>query len=106
MATKPTTNTIDFVAAAVDRLGAIKAQLADLKAEEARLAGIITEAGVEACEGDLFRATVSTVAERHSLDAKAAEAKLRELGVDGRWFSKHQKVAKSYVSVRVTARKP
>jgi hypothetical protein len=48
---------------------------------------------------------VSEVAERQSLDAKAAEAKLRELGVDGRWFSKNQKVSKGYTTVKVVARK-
>ena len=48
---------------------------------------------------------VSTVAERQSLDPKAAEAKLRELGVDGRWFSKNQKTTKAYTTVKVVARK-
>ena len=33
------------------------------------------------------------------------EAKLRELGVDGRWFAKNQKVAKGYTTVKVVARK-
>ncbi len=48
---------------------------------------------------------MSEVAERQSLDAKAAEVKLRELGVDGRWFSKNQKVSKGYTTVKVVARK-
>jgi len=53
----------------------------------------------------LPRATVSDVAERQSLCPKAAEAKLRELGVDGRWFSKNQKTTKGYTTVKVVARK-
>ena len=61
--------------------------------------------GDTAIDGSLFRATVSEVAERQSLDAKAAEAKLRELGVDGRWFSKNQKTSKGYTTVKVVARK-
>ena len=98
-------NTIDFNSAIVDRLGDIKAQIADLKKIEADLIARITNAGVDAIDGNTFRATVSTVAERQSLDAKAAEAKLRELGVDGRWFNKNQKVTKGYTTVKVVARK-
>ena len=45
------------------------------------------------------------MAERQSLDVKAAEAKLRDLGVDGRWFSKNQKTTKGYTTVKVVARK-
>ena len=96
---------LDFVSAAIDQLGAVKARIAELKAEEARLAGIVAESGHAAYEGRMFRATVSQVAERKALDSKAAEAKLRELGVDGRWFSKNQKVTKGYTTVKVVARK-
>jgi len=105
MATQP--NTIDLAGSVVDRLGNIKAQIAELKAVEAKLVALLVnacEAG-DAIDGGLFRATVSTVAERSSLDAKAAEAKLRELGVDGRWFSKNQKTTKGYTTVKVVARK-
>jgi hypothetical protein len=48
---------------------------------------------------------VSEIAERTSLCPKAAEAKLREMGVDGRWFSKNQKTTKGYTTVKVVARK-
>jgi len=101
MATQP----IDFTSAVVDRLGDIKAQIAQLKEVEAELVARITQSGADAIDGRFFRATVSAVAERRSLDAKAAEAKLRELGVDGRWFSKNQKTAKGYTTVKVVARK-
>ena len=98
-------NTIDLAASVVDRLGDIKAQIAELKKVEANLVALIVNTGDSAIDGNLFRATVSEVAERSSLDAKAAEAKLRELGVDGRWFSKNQKVTKGYTTVKVVARK-
>ena len=42
--------------AIVDRLGALKAQLADLKADEEALRGELIARKVEAAEGDLFRA--------------------------------------------------
>lgn len=102
MATAPV---LDFVSAAVDQLGSVKARIAELKAEEARLASLVAESGYDAYEGNLFRATVSKVDDRKSLDVKAAEAKLRELGVDGRWFSKNQKTSKGYTTVKVVARK-
>jgi hypothetical protein len=98
-------NTIDLAGSVVDRLGDIKAQIAELKAIEANLIGILVNGGEAAVDGNTFRATVSSVAERSSLCAKAAEAKLRELGVDGRWFSKNQKVTKGYTTVKVVARK-
>jgi hypothetical protein len=96
---------LDLGGQIADRLGDIKAQIAELKAIEANLIGILVNGGEGAFDGNLFRATVSSVAERKSLDAKAAEAKLRELGVDGRWFAKNQKVAKGYTVVKVVARK-
>lgn len=98
-------NTIYFIPAIVDQLGQIKARIAELKAEEAHLVAIIANTGESAFDGETFRATVSEVAERKSLDAKAAEVKLRELGVDGRWFSKNQKTSKAYKTVKVVARK-
>jgi len=103
MATNP--NTIDLAANVVDRLGDIKAQIAELKAVEANLINLLINSGDGVVEGSTFRATVSQVAERQSLDAKAAEAKLRDLGVDGRWFSKNQKTTKGYTTVKVVARK-
>lgn len=89
----------------VDALGEIRAQIAALKESEEIYLAQIKAAGIGAHDGSLFRATVSEVADRESLDAKAMEAKLRELGVDGRWFTRNTKTTKGYVTVRVTARK-
>lgn len=96
--------TIQFISP-VDRLGEVKAEIARLSEIAKFLETEIKTLGIGAHEGDLFRATVSEVAERETLDVKAAEVKLRELGVDGRWFSKHRKVTKGYTTVRVAARK-
>lgn len=90
---------------AIDALGHVKAQIAALKEQEDALVAQIKIMGAGAYEGDLFRAAVSEVADATALDTKAAEAKLRELGVDGRWFSKHQRTRKGYVAVKVSARK-
>ena len=102
MATSPV---IDFAGAIVDRLGDIKAQIADLKKIEADLVQRLIDSSEDAVDGRFYRATVVITAERQTLDAKAAEVKLRELGVDGRWFSKNQKTVKGSTSVRVVARK-
>ena len=102
MATAPITN---LTVAVVDRLGEVKAEIARLKELEAELAARLIESGETAIDGSLFRAAIVTTSESSSLDPKAAEAKLRELGVDGRWFSKNQKVRKGSTSVRVVARK-
>lgn len=89
----------------IDRLGYIRAQLAELKDLEASLVSEVKALGEGAYEGDLFRATVSQVSDRETLDAKAAEAKLRELGVDGRWFSRNMKLVAGYTTVKVVSRK-
>ena len=104
MATQP--NIISLpVPSAVDELGEIRAQIAELKEAEKALVERVKAFGAGAYEGDFYRAAVSEVAESKSLDPKAAEAKLRELGVDGRWFSKNQKVRKGYTAIKVSARK-
>ena len=89
----------------VDRLGDIKAQIADLKAVEAFLIEEIKAMGAGAHDAAFYRATVSTVAERQAPDPKAMEAKLVELGVDGRWFSRNMKTTAGYTTVKVVARK-
>lgn len=104
MATQPT-NTTSLTVAVVDRIGEVKAEIARLKLVEADLAARLIASGETTIDGSLFRATVVTTADSHSIDPKAAEAKLRELGVDGRWFSKNQKTRRGSTSVRVVARK-
>lgn len=90
----------------IDRLGDIRAEIARLKEIEAFLIDEVKALGAGAHEGDAYRAAVSVIEDRKTLDPKAAEAKLREMGVDGRWFSKNQKLVKGYTTVRVSARKP
>lgn len=98
-------NTVSFAAAQIDRLGEIKAQIADLKRVEAELVERILQEVETDADGRFFRAVVVRSPETSSLDPKAAEEKLRELGVDGRWFSKNQKTRKASVSLRVSARR-
>lgn len=89
-----------------DRLGALRAEIAALKRLEADLMAEVHTLGAGRHEGVAFAVTVAKVPGRESLDPKAAEAKLRELrelGVDGRWFSKHMKATAASTRVTVSA---
>ena len=59
----------------IDRLGDLKAQIADLQIEEKKLRDEIIALGVGAHDGDLFRASVS-ISERETLDMAAVREKL------------------------------
>ena len=85
------------VTTAVDRLGQLKALIAELKTEETALKGILIENGPGAYDGDLFRATV-TEAERATLDLKAVRAKLTP-----QFIAAHTNVT-DVTTVRVVAR--
>lgn len=93
------------IASMIDELGEIKAMIAQLKEQEDALTAAIKAEGTGEYEGLLFRVVVSEVAETQKLDPKKAEKKLRQLGVDNRWFSKNQKKTKGYVKATVYAKK-
>jgi len=88
----------------VDRLGQINAQIADLQEKAKILSDEIKGWGAGRHEGELFSATVAEIPGRESVDPKALQAKLEELGIDGRWFSKHTKVSAASVRLTVTDR--
>ena len=81
----------------IDQLGIIKAQIADLKAQEEALRAVIIEQGPGAYEGDMFRATVSE-SERATLDMAAVRAKLSAQ------FIRAHTTYTDVVTVRVSAR--
>ena len=86
----------------LNKLMEIRAQLDVLKKAEAELVADIKAQGVGKYEDLLYVATVYDVASSSSPDPKKMEIKLRELGVDDRWFSKNQKVRAGYTALRVT----
>ena len=73
----------------VDRLGEIRADIADLKEIEAPLAAEIKALGAGTYAGDLFVGRVSEIPGSKKYDVDALEQKLRALGVDDRFFAKH-----------------
>lgn len=91
----------------IDQLGEIKAQIADLKALEDKLAAGIKKMGAGKHEGDLFSATVSVVDDRWSADPKAIAAKLKELMGDAafeRFCAANQKKTAGYTSLTLSSR--
>ena len=88
----------------VDRLGILRAQIAELETKERVLVDEIKSWGAGAYDAELYSATVAEIPGRESVDPKAMHDKLVELGVDGRWFNKHTKVSKASVRLTVTDR--
>jgi len=91
-----------LLAAAVDRLATIKAQIADLKAQEDQIKAVLIEAGQAAIEGQLHRAAVSFCPGRDVTDWRSiAEhfAPSRQL------ITAHTATGAAFYTVRVSARK-
>lgn len=81
----------------IDALGRLKAQLAELEAQEAVLKDALKELGPGAYEGDLFRITISDT-DRDQLDMKAVREKLSPQ------FIRAHTTTKPVRTLRVTAR--
>jgi len=91
-----------ILAAAVDRLALIKAQMAQLSAEEKQLKEALTASGLDAIDGTAHRAAVSHCAGRVSIDWETIAAKFspsRQL------VAAHTSTGAPYTVVRVSARK-
>ena len=86
----------------IAQLVEIRNQIAELQNLEKALAEEIKALGAGRYEQGSHAATVYTVADRESYDARAMEAKLRELGVDNRWFSKNTKTTRGYTALKIT----
>lgn len=85
------------VAALVDELGKLKAEISKLCAREDELKAQLVAAGTGAHDGELFRATVSK-GERETIDIAAAREKLSP-----QWLAAHTKRSE-FVVVKVNAR--
>jgi hypothetical protein len=91
-----------ILAAAVDRLALIKAQMAQLSAEEKQLKEALTASGLDAIDGTAHRAAVSHCAGRVSIDWETIAAKFtpsRQL------IAAHTSTGAPYTVIRVSARK-
>ena len=86
----------------ITKLVDIRNQIAQLQNLEKALAEEIKCLGEGRYEQGSHAATVYTVADRDSYDAKAMEAKLREMGVDNRWFNRNTKTTRGYTALKIT----
>jgi len=88
----------------IDRLGQLKAQIADLQAEADRIADLLRAAGPGKYEGELFAATVTDETLVQTFDSKKAKVKLAELGVDAQWIAGCTTISVRKATVKVGAR--
>lgn len=91
-----------LLAAAVDRLAVIKAQIAALAAEEKELKTVLAESGESVIEGTLHRAAVSQCAGRDSIDWAAIAARFNP---SRQLITAHTTTGAPFYTVRVSARK-
>lgn len=89
---------------AIDQLGTLRAQIADLEKREAELKAIIVAQGAGAYEGNLYRVTVSQ-SERWGWD-KVAKERIEQIAreqLSPQYITAHTTVT-PVVTVRVVAR--
>ena len=95
-------NSLDVLGGVADRLGQIKAQLADLKKEEAELKDTLIDSGLAVVEGSFYRVAVSESEGKTLVDWRTIAEKFspsRQL------IKGNTSVGEAYFTVRVSARK-
>lgn len=98
----PDTESADLLAATVDRLAEIKAQLAALQLEEEQLKADLIESGAAAIEGTLHRAAITYGTTRTATDWRAVAEHLKP---SRQLITAHTTTGKPYDSVKVSAKK-
>jgi len=86
----------------VDTLGALRAKIAVLKAEEAILVSAIKSRGPGVYPGDLFSATVGEPTSRDTFDAAKAKKRLSQLGASDEWIANCVKASAPSSSLTLT----
>lgn len=87
---------------AADKLGKLKAKIADLETEAEIFKGALILAGLPVIEGELFRATVSHCAGREITDWKSLAL---HLGASPALVAEFTNTGAPYSAVRLSARK-
>ena len=95
-------NSLDVLGGVADRLGQIKAQLADLKKEEGKLKQELIDSGLAAIEGSFYQVAISDSEGKTLVDWK----KIAEKFSPSRQLIKaNTSKGEAYFTVRVSARK-
>lgn len=98
----PDSAAADLLAATVDRLAEIKAQIATLQAEETELKNDLTESGAEAIEGTLHRAAICYNTTRTTTDWRAVAEHLKP---SRQLIQAHTTTGQPFNTVRLSAKK-
>jgi hypothetical protein len=95
-------NSLDVLGGVADRLGQIKAQLADLKKEEGKLKQELIDSGLAAIEGSFYQVAISDSEGKTLVDWR----KIAEKFSPSRQLIKaNTSKGEAYFTVRVSARK-
>jgi hypothetical protein len=95
-------NSLDVLGGVADRLGQIKAQLADLKKEEAELKDTLIDSGLAVVEGSFYRVALTESEGKVLVDWKSIAERFspsRQL------IKANTSKGEAYFTVRVSARK-
>lgn len=93
---------MNTIAKTVDRLGMIKAQIADLKKQESDLKAALIFEGFRTFDGDLYQATVYNI-HKETLDKEAIELAIEKAGFSKQYITAHT-IKTDTPTVRVSAR--
>lgn len=94
--------TTPVVASIVDQLGQLKAQIASLRAQEEALKALLVDSGLPFADGHLFRAAITRMEARPSIDWRAIA---EHLNPSRQLVTAHTSWGEPFVTVRVSARK-
>jgi hypothetical protein len=88
----------------VDRLGDLRARIADLEITEKFLVAEIKASGAGTYDGALFSATVTEVGGRATFDRAKAEKRLLQLGASQDWVDNCVKIGAPSISLNLNDR--
>jgi len=92
----------NLLAAAVDTLGMIQAQIADLKKQEATIRAELEAAGLKHIDGNLYRVTIATCDGKATIDWRAIAQKFEP---SRQLITAHTTIGNEYTRMTVSARK-
>ena len=95
-------NSLDVLGGVADRLGQIKAQLADLKKEEGKLKQELIDSGLAVVEGSFYRVAVTESDGKVLVDWKSIAEKFNP---SRQLVKANTSIGEAYFTVRVSARK-
>ena len=95
-------NSLDVLGGVADRLGQIKAQLADLKKEEGKLKQELIDSGLAAVEGSFYRAAITESEGKVLVDWRTIAEKFNP---SRQLIKRNSSKGEAYFTLRVSARK-